>query len=795
MPTTTIQITGMSCASCAAKIENKLSELDGVISANVNFASEELTIDHDEYVTPLSDIITCIEDLGYAALPPEPDGEITFGVQGLHCASCVSKLENQLLENNSISGAIVNLTDETCLVRFDPQQLSIEDIFAIVHSAGYTPVEINHSETSSEDNLRNQFKWLVFTLVATLPIMLTMGLHHNRAVMQFNLILATAVQFSAGLIFYRGAWNALKNRTTNMDVLVAMGTSAAYFYSLIAYIGLFGPNQPLFFETSAMLIAFIRLGKYLEARARGKAGEALKKLLHLQTDKARLVTDDGEKDVPASIIRVDDIVVVRPGETIPVDGEVIDGNSVVDESMVTGESMPAHKKFGDLVTGATINRSGVIWVRATRVGEATLLSQIVRMVRAAQGDKAPIQRFADTVSSWFVPAVIALSLLTFIIWFFPMHAPFISALKFAIAVIVIACPCAMGLATPTAIMVGSGVALGRGILIKKGSALETISRMQVLLLDKTGTLTTGTPVMTDLAATAGVDSNRLLECLVTAEAYSTHPLAQAVIRAAEEAGIKPGQAEDFEELPGYGITCNYGGFRLSVGNERLMDLEKVNMKPLIEKAAAMANSAKSLIYVAADTTLVGVAGFTDPLKPTSKRAVEELRTMGIRTCMITGDHEDVAEIVAKKVGVDVFEAEVLPGRKKDVVEEYQMSGMITGMVGDGINDAPALARAEIGIAIGGGTDIAKETGDIILMRDDLMDVVKAIKIGRVTLAKIKQNLFWALFFNVIGIPVAAGLFSGFGITLKPEFAGLAMALSSVMVVLNSLLIRNVEKEL
>ncbi len=795
MPKTTIQITGMSCASCAAKIENKLSELDGVISANVNFASEELTIDHDEFVTPLSDILACIEDLGYGALLPEPDGEITFGVQGLHCASCVNKLEERLLENSSVSGAIVNLADETCLVRFDPQSLSVEDIFAIVHSAGYTPVEINHSESSADDNLRKQFKWLIFTLIATLPIMLTMGLHHNRAVMQFNLILATAVQFSAGLIFYRGAWNALKNRTTNMDVLVAMGTSAAYFYSLLAYIGLFGPNQPLFFETSAMLIAFIRLGKYLEARARGKAGEALKKLLHLQTDKARLVTDDGEKDVPASIIRVDDIVVVRPGETIPVDGEVIDGNSVVDESMVTGESIPVHKKFGDLVTGATINRSGVIWIRATRVGEATLLSQIVRMVRAAQGDKAPIQRFADTVSSWFVPAVIALSLLTFIIWFFPMHAAFITALKFAIAVIVIACPCAMGLATPTAIMVGSGVALGRGILIKKGSALETISRMQVLLLDKTGTLTTGTPVMTDLTAATGVDSNRLLECLVTAEAYSTHPLAQAVIRAAEEAGIKPGQAEDFEELPGYGITCNYGGFRLSVGNERLMDLEKVNMKPLIDKAAAMANAAKSLIYVAAGTTLVGVAGFTDPLKPTSKRAVEELRAMGIRTCMITGDHEDVAEIIAKQVGVDVFEAEVLPGRKKDVVEEYQMSGMITGMVGDGINDAPALARAEIGIAIGGGTDIAKETGDIILMRDDLMDVVKAIKIGRVTLAKIKQNLFWALFFNVIGIPVAAGLFSGFGITLKPEYAGLAMALSSVMVVLNSLLIRNVEKKL
>jgi P-type Cu+ transporter len=790
-----IQITGMSCASCAARIEKELLELDGVTSASVNFAIEELTVEHDDFVTPLDEIIARIRELGYGTILAEPDGEVTFSVQGLHCASCVNKLEERLLENCHIANAIVNLADETCFVRYDPQLVSIEEIYDMVRSAGYTPVEISKAEESGSDESRRQLYWMIFSLIATLPLMLTMGMHHNRAVMQLSLILATAVQFSAGLVFYRGAWNALKNRSANMDVLIAMGTSAAYIYSLLAFTGLLGPNQPVFFETSVMLIAFVRLGKFLEARARGKAGDALRKLLHLQADKARLETDQGEIDVPSSSIRVGDIVVVRPGETIPVDGLIVEGNGVADESMVTGESMPVQKKTGDTVTGATINRNGIIRVRATRVGEATLLSQIVRMVRAAQGDKAPIQRFADQVSNWFVPAVIGLSLLTFIIWFFPLHAPFVTALKFAIAVIVIACPCAMGLATPTAIMVGSGVALKRGILIKKGSALEIISKMQVLLLDKTGTLTTGTPVMTDLAAAAGVDPDKLLECLVAAEYNSNHPLAQAAINAAESAGIKPGRIEDFEELPGYGITCSYEGFRLSVGNERLMELEKVNMKPLIEKAAAMANVGKSLIYVAAGNTLVGVAGFSDPLKQTSKKAVEELRKMGIRTCMITGDHEDVAEIVSKQVGVDVYEAEVLPGRKKDVVEDYQMSGMTTGMVGDGINDAPALARADIGIAIGGGTDIAKESGDIVLMRDDLMDVVKAIKIGRATLSKIKQNLFWALIFNVIGIPVAAGMFSGFGITLKPEYAGLAMALSSVAVVLNSILIRNVEKEL
>ncbi|MFA7059586.1 MAG: heavy metal translocating P-type ATPase [Pedobacter sp.] len=742
------------------------------------------------------DIVRCVEQQGYAAIPPEPTGELTFSVRGLHCASCVNTLETKLLENPAITTAIVNLAAESGFVRFDPQCLSAADIFAIVHSAGYTPVELRGAEASGNDELRSQRFWFILSLLASLPIMLTMGMHSNRAVMQLNFLLATAVQFSAGLIFYRGAWSALKNRSANMDVLVALGTSAAYFYSVAAYFGLLGTHSAVFFETSAMLIAFIRLGKYLEARARGKAGEALKKLLHLQADKARLVTEDGEKEAPASIIRVGDVVLVRPGETIPVDGEVIDGNSAVDESMVTGESMPVIKKSGDPVTGATINKSGVLRVRATRIGEATLLAQIVRMVREAQGDKAPIQRFADAVSGWFVPVVIILSLATFLIWFFPLHADFLTAFRFAITVIVIACPCAMGLATPTAIMVGSGVALGRGILVKKGSALETISRLEVLLLDKTGTLTTGTPVMTDLVPMARtIDPERLLECLATAESNSSHPLAQAAVKAAEEAGIQPGEASDFEERGGYGITCSYGGFRLAVGNERLMQEIGVNLKSLADKAMELAEAGKSLIYVAAGTTLVGIAAFSDTLKPGSKQAVEELKQMGIRTCMITGDHADVAEIVARQAGVDMFEAEVLPDRKQKVVKEYQQQGRITGMVGDGINDAPALAQADIGIAIGGGTDVAKETGDIVLMRDNLLDVVRAIKIGRATLAKVKQNLFWALFYNILGIPVAAGLLSNYGITLKPEYAGLAMAFSSVSVVLNSILLRRVERKL
>lgn len=721
---------------------------------------------------------------------PEANGQLSFGVRGLHCASCVNNLEKKLLEHPAITMAIVNLTTESGFVHFDPLQLKASDIFSIVHAAGYTPVELHNAEASRDDDLRSQRNWLIFSLAASLPIMLTMGLHSNHAAMQLNLLLATAVQFTAGMIFYRGAWSSLKNGSTNMDVLVALGTSAAYFYSLAAYFGILGPQRDVFFETSTMLIAFIRMGKYLEARARGKASEALKKLIHLQADKARLMTEEGEKEVPASVIRVGDIVFVRAGDIIPVDGEVLEGGGAVNESMVTGESLPVLKKPGDQVSGATLSTNGAMKIRATRIGEATLLAQIITMVREAQSDKAPIQKLADTISAWFVPIVILLSVATFVVWYGVLSSGFLTAFRFAIAVLVIACPCAMGLATPTAIMVGSGIALGRGILVKKGSALEIISRMKILLLDKTGTLTRGTPEMTDLVPVSrSVDPTKLLECLATAEAYSTHPLAQAAITAAREAGVDPGHADVFEERGGFGVTCSYGGYQLAVGNERLMSEQGISLTPLAKKVAELTAAGKSLVYVAAEGSLVGVAAFADTLRPDSIKAVARLRSMGITTCMITGDHADVAAIVAKQVGVDSFESEVMPDRKQEVVKEYQNRGMIVGMVGDGINDAPALAQAHIGIAIGAGTDVAKETGDIVLMRSELMDVVQAVAIGRATLSKIKQNLFWALFYNILGIPVAAGILSGYGIYLKPEYAGLAMAFSSVSVVLNSLLLK------
>ncbi|HWI39870.1 MAG TPA: copper-translocating P-type ATPase, partial [Verrucomicrobiae bacterium] len=634
----------------------------------------------------------------------------------------------------------------------------------------------------------------ILSLACSLPIMLTMGMHHNHPVALMNFLLATVVQFSAGLTFYAGSWSALKNRSANMDLLVALGTSAAYFYSVLAYFGIV--EGEVFFETSAMLIAFIRLGKYLEARARGKAGEALRKLLRLQADKARVLVDGEERTVPASAVRKGDLLLVRPGETVPVDGLIVQGASALDESMVTGESLPVEKGEGDSVSGATINRTGVITVRATRVGGETLLSQIVRMVREAQADKAPIQRFADRISAWFVPAVILLAAATFALWLIVLDAPFLFAFQLGIAVVVIACPCSMGLATPTAIMVGSGVGLDRGILIKRGSALETVSSVRVALLDKTGTLTRGKPVLTDVFPAPGVETATLLEYLGAAESASNHPLAEAAVRGVRERGVVFAAASSATEAAGFGVTCRYGEETVRAGNARHVAGSGASPAVLLPAAEELAAAGKTVVYVAAGERLLGIAALADELREDSVRAVAELREMGIRTVMITGDQQRVGAAVAAAAGVDAFEAEVLPDRKQQVVKEYQAQGARVAMVGDGINDAPALAQADVGIAVGGGADVAKETGDIILVRDDMMDVVRAIRLGRATLAKVKQNLFWALFYNVLGIPVAAGaLYHPLGITLKPEFAGLAMALSSVSVVVNSLMLRRVASRL
>ena len=716
----------------------------------------------------------------------------SFQVAGMSCVNCAARIERGLAEVPGVQEASVNFAMGELSVSFDPALIGERRIRELVVALGYQ-IRAEGDERREQKRERN---WFIFSLAASLPIMATMHLHGRPQIALLNLLLASAVQFSAGLSFYRGAWLSVKGGSANMDVLVALGTSAAYGYSLLAFFGAFGAHGEVFFETSAMLIAFIRLGKYLEARARGRAGEALRKLLKLQADTARLLTDGMEREVPTASLQVDDLVLVRPGEAIPMDGVVVSGESSVDESMVSGESLPVEKSAGDEVTGATVNRSSSLTVRATRVGAQTRLAQIFRMVQEAQSDKAPIQRFADRISAYFVPAVLLLSLITLAAWYFGTAEGFLFSFKLAIAVLVIACPCAMGLATPTAIMVGSGVGLNRGILIKRGSALENVAKLQLMLFDKTGTITEGRPVLTDLVPAPGVAEKLLLERLYSAESQSNHPLAAACIGEALKRGVPLQSPSEYLERGGFGVSCLLDGQRVLAGNARLMEAEGIDLAPLAESVARLGAAGKSLIYLAAQGLLLGVAAFADPVKPGAARAVAELKAMGIACFMLSGDHRAVAAAVAVETGLDGFEAELLPERKLAVVKEQQGKGLKVGMVGDGINDAPALAQADIGIAVGGGTDIAKETGDIILVKSDPLDVVAAVRLGKATLAKVKQNLFWALIYNVLGIPVAAGLlYYPFGLTLKPEFAGLAMACSSVTVVLNSITLKRVANRL
>jgi Cu+-exporting ATPase len=610
------------------------------------------------------------------------------------------------------------------------------------------------------------------------------------------------VQFVSGSAFYSGAYHSLKNRSTNMDVLIALGISAAYFYSVFS---LFfrGPYYPTFFDSSALLITFILLGKMLEARAKGKTGQALQKLLSLQADQARLIEDGKERMVSTSLIKSDDIVLVRPGEKIPVDGEIVEGASAVDESMITGESIPVEKSAGAIVTGATINQSGVIKVRTTRIGKDTLLSQIVKMVEDAQADKAPIQRIADMVSNYFVPIVVAAALITFILWYTVLtfippegYTRFLFSFQLMIAVLVIACPCALGLATPTAIMVGSGVGLNRGILFKRASVLENISKLNVILFDKTGTITIGKPEVVGVYPFGPHSEGEVLSIAASASCNSTHPLSQAIVNSAKQQGISTQNVTDLKELSGHGIQCSLNGDLLKVGSGKFVAAEKGLPEAVQVRGRALSDEGKTTVYVFYRDAVAGIVALADVVKEDSREAIQQLHQLGIKTALISGDNKKVAGAVAREVGIDEIEAEVLPADKITIVKKWQQKGFKVGMVGDGINDAPALAQADVGIAIGSGTDVAKETGEVILVKNSLLDVGRAIRLGKKTLRTIKENFFWAFFYNILMIPVAAGiLYPLNGVTLKPEWACVAMWFSSITVVSNSLLLKRYDKRL
>ncbi|MCX6000911.1 MAG: heavy metal translocating P-type ATPase, partial [Chloroflexi bacterium] len=717
-----------------------------------------------------------------------------LGIIGMTCVNCAKTVEKTLRSVAGVISAEVNLASEKAIVRYNPESVSISILKKAVADAGYQAMYVEGSSRDAERSarereLRRLKLSIVFSFALAIPtFILSMVTPLSDNVNKLLLLaMATPVQFLVGWQFYVGSYKAFRNKRANMDSLVALGTTAAYVYSVLAVVSPEKFGEHVYFDTSALIISIILLGRYLESRAKGRTSEAIRKLVGLQARTASVLQDGREVETPIDDVKVDDIVVVRPGEKIAVDGVVFDGESTVDESMLTGEAMPVDKKRDDRVVGASINLTGFMKIRATRVGKDTMLAQIIRLVEEAQGSKAPIQRLADSVAGVFVPAVMGIAVLAFLLWYLVDDQSLVFSLTIFVAVMVIACPCALGLATPTAIMVGTGKGAQNGILIKTAEALERAQRIRIVAFDKTGTLTQGKPAVTDAVGLNGFSSAEVLRLAAVAEKGSEHPVGEAIVRAGggRESVADP---EAFESFGGRGVLSTIGGRAVLLGNRVLMGENGIDVSPFEDGIRVFENDGKTVVLLSVDGRAAGIIAVADVVKDSAAQAVGELHDMGIETVMITGDNRRTAEVIARKVGIGKVLAEVLPGDKAEEVRRLQESGHVVAMVGDGINDAPALAQADVGIALGSGTDVAMETGDIVLVRDDLRDVVEAMRLSRYTIRKIKQNLFWAFFYNSVGIPVAAGaLYPAFDMLLNPVIAAAAMGFSSVSVVTNSLL--------
>jgi Cu+-exporting ATPase len=804
-----LPVGGMSCASCSSAVEKGLIGLDGVESADVNFASGKATVLFNPEKTGIEEFKETVTGLGYTV----ELANLTVPIKGMTCAACVKRVEDALAELDGVVHASVNFATERASIQYVSEQIGLVEFRKAIKDAGYEVLEIEQGEDIVEKERKQREahysalkRKLITGVTLVLPIFLLM--HWNRIglsgvidiPMQINfilqLILVTPVQFWIGWQFYSGAVSAARHGTTNMNTLIAVGTSAAYIYSLVAtfFPSLFviqGYQAHVYYDTSGAIIVLILLGRLLEARAKGHTSEAIKKLMGLQAKTARLVRDGSEVDVPIEEVEPGDIIVVRPGESIPVDGTIIEGHSSVDEAMISGESLPLEKNVGDLVVGSTINKTGSFKFKAEKVGRDTMLANIIRMVQEAQGSKPPIARLADKIASIFVPVVLVIASVTFAVWYFFGPDPSLTyAVLSFISVLIIACPCALGLATPTSIMVGTGKGAENGILIRGGEALETAHKINAIVFDKTGTLTRGEPVVTDIIHAGDFSDDEVLRLAASAEKGSEHPLGESIVIEAESRGLEIHSHSDFQAVPGKGVKATVDGKAFIMGNEAFMDSSNIEIKTLEDDAIRLAKEGKTPMFIAVDGKLAGIIAVADTLKETSVEAVKKLKSMGIEVIMLTGDNRRTAEAIASQAGIDRVLAEVLPDQKAQEVKNLQAENKIVAMVGDGINDAPALVQADVGIAIGTGTDVAMEASDITLIKGDIKGVSTAIALSKATLTNIKQNLFWAFAYNTILIPVAAGVFFPFfQVLLSPIFAAAAMGMSSVTVVTNALRLR------
>ncbi|HEM3655076.1 TPA: copper-translocating P-type ATPase [Streptococcus suis] len=814
MKTSIYNVNGMTCATCALTVEKAVGKVAGVSKATVNLATEKVTVEYDEQEVGMKDLQMAVEKAGYEL--ENPYQSQTLAIEGMTCATCALTVEKALNKLDGIQNASVNLATEKATIQYDPAHLSLSEIETAVEKAGYKAVLPKTQESEAQPSGKEQYKndlWrrFIWSSVFTLPLLyIAMGpmlpggglplpaiLHQPLVFALVQLILVLPVLY-VGRAFYQKGFRTLLAGHPNMDSLIAVGTSAALVQGIIMTI-LIATNQvdtqhghpELYFESAAVILTLITLGKYMEALSKGRTSEAISKLMNLAPKTARVHREGQEVTLPLDQVKVGDVLQVRPGEQIPVDGKIVEGQSTVDESMLTGESLPVKKTIGDTVVGATLNQHGAFQMEATKVGADTTLSQIIRLVEEAQGSKAPIAQLADRVSAVFVPIVMGLAVLSGLAWYFLGQEPWIFSLSITISVLVIACPCALGLATPTAIMVGTGKGAENGVLFKSGQAIEVLEKIDTIVFDKTGTITEGKPVVTDIQVFGNFTNEQALQLAASSEQYSEHPLAQALLRSAEEESIPLLASKDFQALSGRGLSVTIAEQHILLGNAKLMTESAIEIDQAVAVAETFASEAKTPVYMAADGELVAVIAIADQVKPSSQAAIQALHQMGLEVVMLTGDNAKTAQAIADQVGIDKVISQVLPEDKAEQVKRIQESGKQVAMVGDGINDAPALAQAEVGIAIGTGTDVAIESADLVLMHGDLLDVPRAVRLSQLTIRNIKENLFWAFAYNVIGIPVAMGVLHLFGgPLLNPMLAGAAMALSSVSVVLNALRLKN-----